>query len=189
MHYSRILCLVGAGSVALAGCSHTPRNEHLAKQTLTVHAIAPYTALAVPKTAVRKECRLEQNLPVQMRDAADGLFGKVVLADKVSETTPGAALELKIVGIDAPSGGPYTGGKAVVVMAVLRRDGRVVALYTITRWSSDKITTGVVYIGPQGTCGVLDRLTKEVADTAAQWLASPFVVEALTKGQSSPGGS
>lgn len=187
MHYSRILCLVGTGLVAVVGCSHTPRNEHLAKQMLTVHAIAPYTALAVPKTAVRNECRLEQNLPVQMRDAADGLFGKVVLVDKASETTPGAELELKIVGIDASGGGPYTGGKAIVVMAVLRRDGRVVALHTFTSWSSDKINTGMVYIGPQGTCGVLNRLTKNVAGMATKWLASPFVVEALTKGQSSSG--
>lgn len=130
-------------------------------------------ALTVPKKvryekgiyvpdAVRAECSLETKLAEHVREAAGAKY-QVKTADSVSNKTPGRALGLTITHVLAPGGGPFSGPKSVAVRGVLWENGKQVGSFVARR----NTTHG------GGTCNMLERDAKEIADDIAKWLEAP----------------
>lgn len=131
--------------------------------TLTLPNKAPFAKNAAVPSAVRAECGLEKKVPELIRDAAHKKFDKVVLAPGVSAKTPGKAMSLEITRVLAPGGGPWSGPKSVTVTGTLWDNGKVAGNFRAVR----NTTRG------GGTCGMLERDAKEIADDIAKWLDAP----------------
>lgn len=131
--------------------------------TLTLSNKAPFAKGASVPDSVRAECGLEKKVPELIRDAAHKKFDKVVLAPGVSAKTAGKAMSLTINNVLAPGGGPWSGPKSVTVIGTLWDNGKEVGSFRVVR----NTTRG------GGTCGMLERDAKEIADDIAKWLEAP----------------
>ncbi|MDH4134418.1 MAG: hypothetical protein OEV31_06480 [Gammaproteobacteria bacterium] len=131
--------------------------------TLTLPDKAPFAKDASVPNSVRAECGLEKKVPELIRDAAHKKFDKVVLAPAVSAKTPGKAMGLTITHVLAPGGGPWSGPKSVTVTGTLWDNGKVAGNFRATR----NTTRG------GGTCGMLERDAKEIAEDITKWLDAP----------------
>lgn len=130
--------------------------------TLSVPKKVPFEkGIHVPE-AVRAECALEQKVADYLREAASGEH-QVKVVDSVSAKTPGKALGLTITAVLAPGGGPWSGPKSVTVKGVLWDNGKQIGNFTARRHTG----------GGGGTCGMLARDAKEIANDIAKWLGSP----------------
>ncbi len=131
--------------------------------TLTLPNKAPFAKDASIPNAVRAECGLEKKVPELVRDAAQKKFDKIVLAPGVSAKTPGKAMSLTIARVLAPGGGPWSGPKSVTVTGTLWDNGKVAGNFRAVR----NTTRG------GGTCGMLERDAREIAEDIAKWLDAP----------------
>lgn len=113
--------------------------------------------------AVRKECGLEEKTAEAVRNVLTGKFDKVESADNVSAKTPGKALELRIAAVLAPGGGPFSGPKSLTLTGTLWENGKALGNFTAGRYT----TRG------HGTCGMLERNAKEIAQDIAKWITAP----------------
>lgn len=148
-------------STLLFVASLLPWSSHAAG-TLSIPKIVPFEkGIHVPE-AVRAECALEQKVADYIREAASGEH-QVKVVDGTSPKTPGKALGLTITAVLAPGGGPWSGPKSVTVKGVLWDNGKQIGNFTARRHTS----------GGGGTCGMLARDAKEIANDIAKWLGSP----------------
>jgi hypothetical protein len=123
--------------------------------------------LSVPD-AVRAECDLPNKVSRFVQEYSQKGFDKVTLADRVSASTPGQALALKIVGLTGTGGGAWSGPKHVTVEGTLWENGKVKGTFTATRYSG-----GGAFGGYKGTCAILGRCTKAIGKDVASWLQAP----------------
>jgi hypothetical protein len=137
--------------------------------SITVPKKVPYSKDVHIPDAVRAECGLEQKTAEYVRDALGGKFDKVSVADSVSGSTPGKALSLKITSVLAPGGGAWSGPKSVTVEGTLYDGGKTIGSFTARRHT----TRG------HGTCGMLQRDAKEIADDISKWIGSPGMGDKL----------
>jgi hypothetical protein len=109
--------------------------------------------------AVRDECGIQTSLPQAVSDAARDV-------ELVSGAAKGRrTLELAIVEVHAPGGGPFSGPKWLTVTAELREGGGLVASARAKR-----VTSGAF---GGGTCAQLQKVVRAVAVDIAAWLANP----------------
>lgn len=142
----------------------------------TLAALVPLSAqaggtLTIPKkvtfkthvpATVKAECNLETLASENIRDAIKG-YDKVQRADQVSKATAGKALEMHITGILATGGGQWTGPKSVTIEGTLWNNGKSMGRFKAERHTS----------GGYGTCEMLQRDIKVMADDIAEWLKAP----------------
>jgi len=108
--------------------------------------------------AVREECGLQEMLPELVRQQAKEV-------ELVSGTASGPrTLQLAIVEVHAPGGGPFSGPKSMTVEATLREDGRVRATARAHRATADPFG---------GTCDQLRKVARAIAADLGAWLESP----------------
>jgi hypothetical protein len=119
-------------------------------------------ALATP--AVREQCGIQTLLPQAVKSAAPDV-------ELVSGRPHGRrTLELTVVDVHAPGGGPFSGPKWMEVQATLREGGKTVATARARRVTS----------GPfGGTCDQLQKVARVIGSDLAAWLAAPTPGAAL----------
>jgi hypothetical protein len=108
--------------------------------------------------AVREECGLQASLPEYVRAAASDV--------QLVEGHPqgGRVLELNVLEVHAPGGGPFSGPKWLLVSAELKEGGRTVATARGKRVTAEPFG---------GTCGQLSKVARAIAADLAGWLANP----------------
>jgi hypothetical protein len=108
--------------------------------------------------AVQDECGLQTALPDYVRSAS----GDVELVS--GRPSGGRVLELSVVEVHAPGGGPFSGPKWMTVAATLR-DGAT----TVATARAKRITSGPF----GGTCDQLQKVARAIAVDLAAWLKDP----------------
>jgi hypothetical protein len=143
----------GLGALLLAGASPG------AAEPIRLSDRVEFSASSGATSAVREECGLQASLPQAVRDAA----GEVEL---VSGPAKGRrTLELAIVEVHAPGGGPFSGPKWMTVTADLREGGERVA-----NARAKRVTSGAF---GGGTCSQLQKVARAIAVDLGAWLAHP----------------
>ncbi len=137
--------------------------------TLSLSKRALFEKGANVPQAVKDECGLETKLIEFVQKFADKSYDKIVLVDNASAKTPGSALNIMIVGAQAPKGGTTTGYKSLTIKGTLWRGGKVAGTFTAKRVTSG----GVSFIGYKGTCSMLGRCAKALGKDVAAWLNKP----------------
>ena len=108
--------------------------------------------------AVREQCGLQTGLPQWVAAAASDV-------ELVSGRPEGGrVLELRVVEVQAPGGGPFSGPKSIIVAAELKQDGRTVATARSKRLTVEPFG---------GTCGQLAKVGRAIAVDIGAWLADP----------------
>ena len=151
MGMMRHLTIPFALGAALAGAAASAQPIRLADKVELSEASGA-------SAAVREQCGLQTGLPEWVRSAASNV-------ELVSgHPQGGRVLELKILEVHAPGGGPFSGPKSMLVAAELKEGGRTVATARGKRMTA----------GPfGGTCGQLDKVGRAIAVDIGAWLANP----------------
>ncbi len=141
-------------SKSSAGRSTTPAKP---KAPVGGIQLAPIAAAgdAVIGNRTMINCRLQSALPKEVASSNP----KVVLADRPS----GKILSLKIVEVDARSGGLLSGSKAMKIEGRLTDKGKIVGTFTARQKSRGSLTS----------CGILEKAIDEVAAEIGAWLDKP----------------
>lgn len=139
-----------------------------AADTVTVQRPVPYADGALVAGAVKRECKLTEQLPDFVREYASENHTDVVFAPQASASSPGRVLVMEIV--DASSDGNAFIGhhKSVTVRGKLYQDGKEIGDFTGRRNSM-----GGAFGGFKGSCSVLGRTVKALGKDVAQWLVQP----------------
>lgn len=167
-----IMLAVLYATTVLAGC-HAQRPTG-GGGALSIMKIAAYSPSARPTEAVRKECQLDTKLPNYISAYAKRHFDQVAFVDSVSPTTPGKVVTAKITYILAPGGGAYSGPKSLTMEGVVRDNGKVIGTFTARRQVFAHVRPGVIVIGAgASTCGLMDKVAKELGKDVALWLEAP----------------
>ena len=88
---------------------------------------------------------------------------------KVSEDSKqGKYLRMAITEVFAPGGGAWSGPKWMTVTGTLVENDQAIASFGAKRYSS-----GGAFGGYKGTCSIIGRCTKAIAQDIAAWLKSP----------------
>jgi hypothetical protein len=140
-----------------------PSAALLAAQFLAPAAAAPVrladrVEIGVATRSVQDECGLQTALPDYIRSAS----GEVELVS--GRPSGGRVLELSVVDVHAPGGGPFSGPKWMTVEATLRDGAKTVATARAKR-----ITSGPF----GGTCDQLQKVARAIAVDIAAWLKDP----------------
>ena len=108
--------------------------------------------------AVSEQCGLQTGLPAWVAAAASDV--------QLVEGHPqgGRVLELSIIEIHAPGGGPFSGPKWMLVSAELKEGGRTVATARGKRVTAEPFG---------GTCGALGKVGHAIAVDIGAWLSNP----------------
>lgn len=101
------------------------------------------------------DCRLQSALPKEVASRNP----KVVMADRPS----GKVLSLRIVEVDARSGGLLSGSKAMKIEGRLTDKGKIIGTFTARQKSRGSLTS----------CGILEKAIDEVAAEIGAWLDKP----------------
>lgn len=145
--------------------SSPPRNTAPTKPKPPVGGIqlAPIAAAgdAVIGNRTMINCRLQSALPKEVASRNP----KVVLADRPS----GKVLSLKIVEVDARSGGLLSGSKSMQIEGRLTDKGKIVGTFTARQKSRGSLTS----------CGILEKAIDEVAAEIGAWLDKPAMNSTL----------
>jgi hypothetical protein len=108
--------------------------------------------------AVREQCGLQTSLPEWVRSAASDV-------ELVSgKPQGGRVLELRVIEVHAPGGGPFSGPKWMLVGAELKEGGRTVASARGKRVTAEPFG---------GTCGQLQKVGRAIAVDIGAWLSNP----------------
>ncbi len=115
------------------------------------------------RSKVKDECKLETKIPHFISKYA----GKKV---KLVDDTKGAkkVLNVEINDVHAPGGGAWSGPKSVSVSGELIENGKVIATFTGSRYS-----TGGMWGGVKGTCSIVGRCAKAIGKDISKWLKKP----------------
>jgi hypothetical protein len=107
---------------------------------------------------VREQCGLQTSLPEWVRSAASDV-------ELVSgKPQGGRVLELKVIEVHAPGGGPFSGPKWMLIGADLKEGGRTVATARGKRVTAQPLG---------GTCDQLQKVGRAIAVDIGAWLANP----------------
>jgi hypothetical protein len=108
--------------------------------------------------SVREQCGLQTSLPEWVRSAASDV-------ELVSgKPQGGRVLELKVIEVHAPGGGPFSGPKWMLIGADLKEGGRTVATARGKRVTAQPLG---------GTCDQLQKVGRAIAVDIGAWLANP----------------
>lgn len=132
-----------------------------ADEVIGIPQAVPFAESVNVPEAVRNECQLGENVSKFLTQ-----FGPNV---KVSDDTKrGRYLSMSITEVYAAGGGAWSGPKWMTVTGTLMEDDQAVASFRAKRFS-----TGGAFAGFKGTCSIIGRCTKAIAQDIAEWLRSP----------------
>jgi len=121
----------------------------------------PYSSDAKVRQPVRDSCAVGEKLA----NAVAASASDVELVDRAGG---GNRLEMTIVRVHAPGGGPFSGPKWIEVTGTLRKGGRVAGDFRAKRMSLGG--PWGVFIG---TCGILDRVAKVMGQDISAFIEAP----------------
>jgi len=108
------------------------------------------------RDAIRKDCNLQTVIPAEIAAHSSD----VTLVDGKGN------LELEISDVHGPGGWVFSGPKWVEVRGKLHRGGKVVGDFRAKRLSVADPTAG-------GTCGILQKCSRAIAEDIVLWLQDP----------------
>ena len=122
----------------------------------------PYAAQAEVRAQVRAECQIGEKLASFLEQYGDDI--ELVTGEPGGG---GRVLQLQITDVFAPGGGAFSGPKWMEVKGTLEQNGELLGSFRAKR-----VSTGA-FTGFSGTCGILARCTRAIAQDIAAWLANP----------------
>jgi len=132
---------------------------------LNLQKLASYNS-ELPFQKAFTECELATSIPNYVAKSSTKRVGNVILVDDARHIGQGLALAIRIVELEAPGGGGWTGGKGLALEATLYRDGAIVE--TI-RKSQRTNSHSPMLIKPT-TCSILDSNARVLADQITDWV-------------------
>ena len=132
-----------------------------ADEVIHIAEIVPFAENINVPVAVRNECQLGEKVSAFLAESAPNV--------KVS---PGPEqtryLSMTITEVYAAGGGAWSGPKWMTVTGTLKENDQAVASFRAKRFS-----TGGAFGGFKGTCSIIGRCTKAIAQDIAEWLKDP----------------
>lgn len=132
-----------------------------AEDTIGIPAVVPIAENLDVSQAVRNECQLGEKVSTFLAQAASN----VAVSD---DSKTGRYLRMEITEVVATGGGAWSGPKWMTVKGTLMQDDKAVASFRAKRFS-----TGGAFGGFKGTCAIIGRCTKAIAEDIAEWLKAP----------------
>ena len=111
---------------------------------------------------MRADCQVGQKLASFLEQSGDDVE---LVTDAPGDS--GRVLHIHITDVFAPGGGVFSGPKWMQVKGALKKDGELLGSFRAKRVSSGAFT------GFSGTCGILARCARAIAQDIAAWLANP----------------
>jgi hypothetical protein len=134
--------------------------------------------------SVRRECGVELlvgNLAFQRVSRVFPAAAQITDAGKAGSDH---VLRLTILSVHGIGGGAWTGSKSMTVRADVVKDAAVLRTTVLQRSS-----TGGMWGGMRGTCGILERIATALGQDAANWLAgrgrAPQAIDLAPQGNDS----
>jgi hypothetical protein len=111
--------------------------------------------------AVRNECQLGEKVSTFLAEFAPN----VSVSD---DPKTGRYLRMEITEVVATGGGAWSGPKWMTVKGTLQENEKAIASFRAKRFS-----TGGAFGGFKGTCSIIGRCTKAIAEDISNWLKNP----------------
>lgn len=115
---------------------------------------------------IKAQCKVPELVGNQVFESVSKVYERTKQVDGSANLTNGLLLKTTITSVwGASHGGGWTGPKHISVTLDLIKDGKVLQTTTSKRTSN-----GGVWGAFKSTCGIMDRLAKEVGEDAADWI-------------------
>jgi hypothetical protein len=111
--------------------------------------------------AVKNECQLGEKVSTFLAEFAPN----VSVSD---DPKTGRYLRMEITEVVATGGGAWSGPKWMTVKGTLQENEKAIASFRAKRFS-----TGGAFGGFKGTCSIIGRCTKAIAEDISNWLKNP----------------
>lgn len=115
---------------------------------------------------VKSECGLDQSIPEYIAGYAP--MSSFVDFEGRGPGAQAATLSIRLIGMAGTGGGAYTGPKFIELEGELTKGGEVIGSFSARRTS-----TGGMWGGYKGTCGILARCAKALGKDIGEWLENP----------------
>jgi hypothetical protein len=132
-----------------------------AEDTIGIPKAVPIAESVDVSQAVRNECQLGEKVSTFLAQFASN----VAVSD---DTKTGRYLRMEITEVVATGGGAWSGPKWMTVKGTLLENDKAIASFRAKRFS-----TGGAFGGFKGTCSIIGRCTKAIAEDIAEWLKNP----------------
>ncbi|HET7557541.1 MAG TPA: hypothetical protein VFK08_05640 [Rhodanobacteraceae bacterium] len=139
-----------------------------AADTVTLPKPVPYAADNDIAGNIKRECKITEQLPDFIAQAAKAHGIDTTFADSVNPQMPGRVLDVEIT--DAVSEGNAWIGhhKSTSVRGKLYQDGKLIGSFRGKRYSM-----GGMFAGYKGSCSVLGRTVEALGKDIGTWLVTP----------------
>ena len=138
----------------------------LAGNALNVQTPAVLPADTHIPDAIKAQCKVPELVGNRVLDAVSKVYGDTRQVGSDANPVNGLLLKTTITSVwGASHGGGWTGPKHISVTFDLVKDGKVLQTTTSKRTSD-----GGMWGAFKSTCGIMDRLAKEVGEDAADWI-------------------
>ncbi|BEV72479.1 MULTISPECIES: hypothetical protein [unclassified Paludibacterium] len=127
-----------------------------------------YTDDAGVVDSVKAECKIEDMLAKDVGAALADDHGGTGTIDAKADQSQQTVLRLRISFVMGVGGGGWTGPKAITVKPQLLENGKLTREGKLTRWS-----TGGAFAAFKGTCDILRRCSKQIAEDMVEWVKDP----------------
>jgi hypothetical protein len=132
-----------------------------AEDTIGIPRAVPIAENVDVSQAVRNECQLGEKVSTFLAQSASN----VTVSD---DSKMGRYLRMEITEVVATGGGAWSGPKWMTVKGTLLENDKAIASFRAKRYS-----TGGAFGGFKGTCSIIGRCTKAIAEDIAEWLKNP----------------
>src|SRR5262245_61881963 len=146
------------GLFAMARCCALSAH---AEDTIGIPKVVPIAANVEISQAVRDECQLGEKVSQFLAEFAPN-------ATFSDDPKTGRYLSMEITEVVATGGGAWSGPKWMTVKGTLQENEKPIASFRAKRFS-----TGGAWGGFKGTCSIIGRCTKAIAEDIATWLKNP----------------
>jgi len=130
-------------------------------EVIHIPEVVPFAENTNVPAAVRNECQLGEKVSAFLTESAPN----VEVSTGPEQTR---YLSMAITEVYAAGGGAWSGPKWMTVTGTLKENGQAVASFRAKRFS-----TGGAFGGFKGTCSIIGRCTKAIAQDIAEWLKNP----------------
>ncbi|MBK7949813.1 MAG: hypothetical protein IPK00_13945 [Deltaproteobacteria bacterium] len=158
----RVLAIVGVAFVLALFASSAQA------QTLKVQRPVPYSEDGDISDKIKQECKIDEQLADFLQEYAREQGVEVEFTDRPVDTAAGRVLDLRIVSAISMGNAFIGHQKSTGVAGTLYENGKKVASFKARRQSM-----GGAFGGYKGSCAVLGRTVKVIAQDIAGWLKSP----------------
>jgi len=132
-----------------------------AEGTIGIPQVVPIAENVDVSQAVRNECQLGEKVSTFLVQFASNVAVS-------GDPKVGRYLRMEITEVVATGGGAWSGPKWMTVKGTLLEDDKAIASFRAKRFS-----TGGAFGGFKGTCAIIGRCTKAIAEDIAEWLKNP----------------